>query len=42
MDPSGVQVTIPKDSGYSITAKPIFSVFRDHPEFFWVNSSELV
>lgn len=42
MDPSGVQVTIPKDSGYSITAKPIFAVFRDHPEFFWVNSSELV
>ncbi|HJA48219.1 MAG TPA: S-layer homology domain-containing protein [Candidatus Agathobaculum intestinipullorum] len=42
MDPSGVQVTIPKDSAYSITAKPIFAVFRDHPEFFWVNSSELV
>lgn len=41
-DPSGVQVTIPKDSGYSISSKPIFAVFRDHPEFFWVDSSKLV
>ena len=41
-DPSGVQVTIPKDSGYSLTGKPVFAVFRDHPEFFWVDSSKLV
>ena len=41
-DPSGVQVTIPKDSGYSISGKPVFAVFRDHPEFFWVDSSKLV
>lgn len=42
LDPSGVQVVIPKDSGYSITGKPIFAVFRDHPEIFWVDSSKLV
>ncbi|MGO5116527.1 chitobiase/beta-hexosaminidase C-terminal domain-containing protein [Candidatus Avoscillospira sp. LCP25S3_F1] len=40
-DPSGVQVVIPKDSGYSPTARPIFAVFRDHPEFFWIDSSNL-
>lgn len=40
-DPSGVQVIIPKDSNYSITGKPVFAVFRDHPEFFWVDSSNL-
>lgn len=39
-DPSGVQVTVPKD--FSISGKPIFAVFRDHPEFFWVDSSKLV
>lgn len=37
-----MQVTIPKDSGYSISGKPVFAVFRDHPEFFWVDSSKLV
>lgn len=42
LDLSGVQVVIPKDSGYSITGKPIFAVFRDHPEIFWVDSSKLV
>ncbi|MDR3767438.1 MAG: S-layer homology domain-containing protein [Butyricicoccus sp.] len=41
-DPSGVQVTIPKGSTYSINGRPIFAVFRDHPEFFWVDSSNLV
>lgn len=40
-DPSRVQVVIPKESNYSITARPIFAVFRDHPEFFWVDSSNL-
>lgn len=41
-DPSGVQVIIPKESSYSITGRPIFAVFRDHPEFFWVDSSNLI
>lgn len=40
-DPSGVKVTIPKDSTHSISGKPIFAVFRDHPEYFWVDASKL-
>ncbi len=38
-NPSGVKVTVP--DGYSISGKPIFAVFRDHPEFFWIDSSNL-
>lgn len=40
-DPSGVKVTIPKDSSYSISTKPVFAVFRDHPEYFWIDASKL-
>lgn len=40
-DPSGVKVIIPKDSTYSISGKPIFAVFRDHPEYFWIDASKL-
>lgn len=41
-DPSGVRVTVPKDNMEGISGKTIFAVFRDHPEFFWVDSSKLV
>lgn len=37
-DPSGVQVSVP--SGTVPSLKPVFAVFRDHPEFFWVDSSK--
>lgn len=36
---TGIEVTVPKDSVPSL--KPVFAVFRDHPEFFWVDSSKL-
>ncbi len=41
-DPTGVKVTTPKDSSNYNLEKTLFAVFRDHPEFFWVNASQLV
>lgn len=36
---TGIEVAVPKDTTPS--ERPIFAVFRDHPEFFWVNSDKL-
>lgn len=41
-DPSGVKIIIPQDASSWDIGKVVFSVFRDHPEFFWVDSSKLI